>query len=101
MSDPNETLQQARGHRSRFPDRAVRLRRQEESRVFDRLLMPAGRLIGLAGLAGLVVFGCEIIFFDAEVVAGFRASVGALAVPLVLLIVRFVRGHFSPDLREP
>jgi hypothetical protein len=85
----------------RFADRSVRLLRQEESRVFDSFLTPAGRVIGLLGAAGVVVFGVHALASDHGMSDGLRASIGALMVPVVLGVVRLARGHFSEDLHEP
>lgn len=85
----------------RFADRSLRLLRQEESRVFDSFLSPVGRVIGLLGAAGFVVFGLEAVQSGHGMSDGLRASIGALMVPVVLGVVRLARGHFSEDLHEP
>lgn len=85
----------------RFADRSVRLLRQEESRIFDRFLTPASRVIGLLGAAGCVVFGLQAFESEHGMSDGLRASIGALMVPVVLCVLRLARGHFSEDLREP
>jgi hypothetical protein len=85
----------------RFADRSVRLLRQEESRVFDNFLAPVGRVVGLLGGAGVLGFGIHALASGHGMSDGLRASIGALMVPVVLGVVRLVRGHFSEDLQEP
>jgi len=69
--------------------------------VFDNFLAPVGRVIGLLGGAGVLGFGIHALVSGHGMSDGLRASIGAFMVPVVLGVVRLVRGHFSEDLQEP
>lgn len=86
---------------ARFTQRPKRLSRRLEREKFERTVMPAAMMSlplgGLAILASGVVYVFhgniyrELLFLGAAV----------LVIPLVLIVYRFFRGHFSDQLDEP
>jgi uncharacterized membrane protein (DUF485 family) len=86
---------------SRFSHRPKRLKRQQESRIFASFLIPLAWICGVIGLASLAtVFLAHAISNDWSYRA-FSASLGLLFIPLFILALRLVRGHYSHDLKEP
>ena len=84
----------------RFADRTKRLSRRQESDVFRHYLMPVTWILGLAGVLGL---------FCLSVVEGAQAMTHSTALPVfaplfaapfLTALVRVVRGHFHPAVRE-
>jgi hypothetical protein len=84
----------------RFADRTKRLSRRQESDVFRNYLMPVTWLLSLAGLLGLgglwVAEGTQGIMAS----TGFPLFAAMFLVPLATLLLRLVRGHFHPAVRE-
>jgi hypothetical protein len=85
----------------RFSHRPKRLSRRAEREKFTTLVMPAAYIclplavaILLAALLSYLVYGD----FPRSV---FLLGAGVLAVPVLLMCFRFVRGHFSDALDEP
>jgi len=85
----------------RFSHRPTRLKRQEESKIFASFLMPLAWICSVIGLASLgTVFLAHAISNDWSY-RGFSASLGLMFIPLLILALRLVRGHYSQDLKEP
>ena len=86
--------------RGRFADRTKRLARRQESDVFRHYLMPIAWILALAGLLGLVALwvgeGTKIIT-ESPVFPVFATLFSA---PALTALLRFVRGHFHPAVRE-
>ena len=86
--------------RGRFADRTKRLSRRQESDVFRHYLMPITWILGLTGFLGL---------FSLWIAEGPQAMTHSpawpvfaplLAAPFLTALVRVVRGHFHPAVRE-
>ena len=86
---------------ARFSDRPKRLQRQRESRVFGYFLMPLAWLAGAAGLVGLLLSLFAYFWHGVWHHEAINASFGVLFIPVLLLVIRFVRGHYSRQLEEP
>jgi uncharacterized membrane protein (DUF485 family) len=85
----------------RFSHRPTRLKRQQESKIFASFLMPLAWICGVIGLASLAtVFLARAISNDWSYRA-FSAALGLMFIPLLMLALRFARGHYSHDLKEP
>ena len=86
--------------RGRFADRTKRLSRRQESDVFRVYLVPVTWLLALAGLLGLgglwMAEGTESMTAS----FGFPLFLALFLAPLATHLLRFVRGHFHPAVRE-
>jgi hypothetical protein len=86
--------------RGRFADRTKRLARRQESDIFRHYLMPVSLILGFAGLLGLC------LLWIAEGVQAMTHSpalpvlVPLFAAPVLTALIRVVRGHFHPAVRE-
>lgn len=85
----------------RFKHRPKRISRRTERDKFDRMVMPAAFMclplavaVFLAAALSYLVYGT----FPRDV---FALGLAVSAVPAVLLVYRFVRGHYSGSLDEP
>jgi hypothetical protein len=86
---------------ARFSDRTTRLARQRESSTFATFIMPLSTLLGLLGILGmlLVIFDYRIKNrWEAE---AFAVAATAAAFPIILLLFRWLRGHFNRQLDNP
>lgn len=85
----------------RFKHRPKRISRRSERDKFDHMVMPAAYIslpvavaTLMAGALGYLVYGSlwhEVVALGAAI----------FAVPVVLMIFRLVRGHYSDALDEP
>jgi hypothetical protein len=84
----------------RFADRTKRLTRRQESDVFRHYLMPIAWILGLAGLLGLVALwvgeGMERLADS----AAFPVLVIFAGAPALTALLRAVRGHYHPSVRD-
>ncbi len=86
---------------ARFSNRTIRLQRQRESAAFATVVMPISALLGIIGVLAmlLVMFDYRLNNrWEAEV---FAVAATAAAFPIVLLLVRWLRGHFNRQLQNP
>ncbi len=86
---------------ARFTHRSKRLARQRESSVFRSVLMPIGTLIGFIGLLGVGLVLFDHLLNNRWEAEAFAASVTAALVPVALLLLRWMRGHFNSHLSDP
>ncbi len=86
---------------ARFSDRPKRISRRSEREKFDRLVMPAAFMCFPAGVALLFGAGLAYLVYGAVAVEMLVLGAAIFAIPGVLQIYRFVRGHFSNRLDEP
>lgn len=86
--------------RGRFADRTKRLARRQESDVFRVYLMPIAWIVALAGLLGLAVlwFGKGGEAMTSSPV--FPVFATLFTAPALTTLLRMVRGHFHPAVRE-
>ena len=84
----------------RFADRTKRLTRRQESDVFRHYLMPIVWILALAGLLGLFALwvgeGTEHLVDS----AAFPVLVVFVGAPALTALLRSVRGHFHPAVRD-
>lgn len=86
---------------ARFSQRNTRLQRQRESAVFRSVLMPISTLVGFIGVLAMLIVYLDYALNRRWESAAFAAAVGAAALPVVLFLCRWVRGHFNRQLRDP
>jgi len=85
---------------TRFSRRNKRIVRQRESAICRSVLMPLSMLIGFIGLLAiaLIVFDHYINHrWESE---AFAVAVIAAALPVALLLYRWMRGHFNRQLEN-
>lgn len=85
----------------RFSQRNTRLQRQRESDVFRTALMPISTLIGFIGVLAMLVVYLDYALNRRWEGEAFAVAVAAAALPLLLFVIRWVRGHFNRQLRNP
>jgi hypothetical protein len=87
---------------SRFSDRTKRLTRRQESDAFRFYIMPVSWIFGLVGLLGLgsLWISADLDLRKVTDSAAFAVFAALLGVPLLVLLLRFVRGHFHAAVRE-
>jgi hypothetical protein len=83
----------------RFSERTKRLNRAREANAFHSF-MPIAWIIGLAGFIGVGALGVDYSIHGRWEEGVFIACAVAAAVPLLVLLIRFLRGHFSTQLRD-
>lgn len=86
---------------ARFSNRNLRLQRQRESAAFATVVMPVSALLGIIGVLAMlmVVFDYRLNHrWEAE---AFAVAATAAASPLILLLFRWLRGHFNRQLENP
>ena len=86
---------------ARFSHRMTRLARQRESEAFRQLVMPCSTLIGFVGLISVVLVSLDYHLNQRWEATAFAASASAAALPFILFLFRWVRGHFSRQLKNP
>ncbi len=85
----------------RFHDRPKRLARRTEREKFERSVMPAAFICLPVAVAVFIAAALSYLIygeFPREILV---LGLAVLAVPVVLFLYRFVRGHFSRSLDEP
>jgi hypothetical protein len=87
--------------RARFEHRPKRLSRRSEREKFDRMVMPAAYICLPLAVAILLAAALSYLVYDAFPREIFVLGVAVLAIPAVLTVFRFVRGHYSNALDEP
>jgi hypothetical protein len=63
--------------------------------------MPLSTLIGFIGLLGMVLVGLDHHLNHRWEATTFAAAAGATALPIIIFLFRFVRGHFNRQLENP
>ena len=63
--------------------------------------MPLSTLFGFIGLLGMVLIGLDHHLNQRWETTAFAASAVAAALPFVLFLFRWVRGHFNRQLENP
>jgi ABC-type xylose transport system permease subunit len=85
----------------RFRDRPKRLARRAEREKFDRMVMPAAFICVPLAVAILLAAGLSYVIYGLFPREIFGLGMAVLVIPLILLVFRFMRGHFSSSLHEP
>jgi hypothetical protein len=86
---------------ARFGHRPKRISRRSESEKFERLVMPAAFMCFPIGVALLVGAALAHLVHGSVVVEMLVLGAVIFAIPGVLQVYRFLRGHFSRQLDEP
>ena len=63
--------------------------------------MPLSTLLGFIGLLGMVLVGLDHHLNKRWEATAFSASTIAAALPVVLFLYRWMRGHFNRQLQHP
>jgi hypothetical protein len=85
----------------RFRHRPKRIARRTEREKFERSVMPAAYICLPVAVAVFVAAALAYLIYGEFPREIFTLAVAILAIPVVLLVYRFVRGHFSRSLDEP
>lgn len=85
---------------ARFDHRSLRLARQRESAVFRHFVMPVSILVSAVGLVAMLLVLLDYRVNDRWESETFIAAAGATALPLLVLLFRWVRGHFNRQLEQ-
>ena len=86
---------------ARFSHRPKRISRRSEREKFDRLVMPAAFMCFPVGVALLIGAALAHLIYGSLMVEMLVLGGAVFAIPGVLQIYRFLRGHFSHQLNEP
>lgn len=86
---------------ARFSHRSTRLARQRESAVFRSVLMPVSTLIGMIGLLAVALILFDHLINNRWEAEAFAVATTAAILPIVLLLYRWMRGHFNRQLENP
>lgn len=86
---------------ARFADRTKRLGRRREQQVFSDIIMPVAWVAGFAGLLGMGVLGAAYLMKAVWLSEAFAVFGVAACVPVLMVVLRAARGHFSRELTEP
>jgi len=86
---------------ARFSHRPKRIARRHESEKFERLVMPAAFMCFPVGVALLIAAGLAHLIYGNVVMEMLVLGVLVFAIPGILQVFRFLRGHFSTQLKEP
>lgn len=86
---------------ARFSQRNIRLARQRESETFRYFVMPISTLIGFIGLLGIVIVAFDHHLNRRWESVAFAASLSAAALPFIIFLFRWARGHFNRQLENP
>ena len=86
---------------ARFSHRPKRISRRSEREKFERFVMPAAFMCLPIGVALLIGAALAYLIYGGLIVEMLVVGAAVFAIPGVLHIYRFVRGHFSRQLEEP
>lgn len=86
---------------ARFSHRPKRISRRSEKEKFDRLVMPAAMMCFPVGVAVLIGAALGHLIYGSVGIEMLVLGAAVFAIPGVLQIYRFIRGHFSRQLKEP
>jgi hypothetical protein len=84
----------------RFDDRTTRLARRQESDAFRNYVMPVSWLFGFSGLLGLGALWMADGWAKMPASPVFPVLCGLFGAPAATFVLRLVRGHFHPAVRE-
>jgi len=86
---------------ARFSNRPLRLARQRERDRFRRIILPVSGIIGFVGLLTLGIALVEYHVHGRWEAQAFILGVSAAVLPLALLLISWMRGHFNRQLENP
>jgi drug/metabolite transporter (DMT)-like permease len=85
----------------RFRDRPKRLARRTEREKFERSVMPAAYICLPVAVAVFIAAALSYLIYGEFPRDILVLGVAIVAIPVVLIVYRFLRGHFSKSLHEP
>lgn len=85
----------------RFQDRPKRIARRTEREKFERTVMPAAYICLPVAVAVFIAAALSYLVYGEFPGDVLILAVAVLAIPAVLTVYRFIRGHFSGSLDEP
>ena len=86
---------------ARFSNRNIRLSRQRESYLCRQYLMPVSGFVGLVGVLAILVVFLDYQLNQRWEATAFALGATAAAVPVVIFLYRWMRGHFNRQLERP
>jgi hypothetical protein len=86
---------------TRFKHRPKRLARRTEREKFDRMVMPAAFICLPVAVAILMAAALSYLIYGSFPREVFVLGLAVLAIPIVLGLLRLVRGHYNDALDEP
>ena len=86
---------------ARFSHRNTRLSRQRESSTFRHILMPVSTLVGFIGVLAMLVVYLDYALNRRWESGAFAVGVAAATLPILLVLYRWMRGHFNRQLERP
>lgn len=87
--------------RRRFKHRPKRISRRTERDKFDRMVMPAAYISLPMAVAVLMAAALGYLVYGTLWREVFGLGAAMLAIPVVLMMLRLVRGHYNDELDEP
>jgi drug/metabolite transporter (DMT)-like permease len=85
----------------RFRDRPKRIARRTEREKFERSVMPAAYICLPVAVAVFIAAALSYLIYGEFPRDILVLGVAIVAIPVVLIVYRFLRGHFSKSLHEP
>lgn len=85
----------------RFKNREKRISRREERNTFRRKLLPIAWAVSLIGAAGLLFIGAYYLLYGEWLYQFIGLALALALLPMVLIVVGWLRGHSDGDLEEP
>jgi drug/metabolite transporter (DMT)-like permease len=85
----------------RFRDRPKRIARRTEREKFERSVMPAAYICLPVAVAVFIAAALSYLIYGEFPRDILVLGVAIVAIPVVLIVYRFMRGHFSKSLHEP
>jgi hypothetical protein len=86
---------------ARFSHRPKRISRRSESEKFERFVMPAAFMCFPLGVALIIAAALAHLIYGNAVMEMLVLGAVVFAIPGILHVYRFIRGHFSRQLEEP
>jgi hypothetical protein len=85
----------------RFRDRPKRIARRTEREKFERSVMPAAYICLPVAVAVFIAAALSYLIYGEFPRDILVLGVAIVAIPVVLIVYRCMRGHFSKSLHEP
>ena len=86
---------------ARFKHRPKRIARRTEREKFERSVMPAAYICLPVAVAVFIAAALSYLIYGEFPRDILVLGVAIVAIPVVLIVYRFLRGHFSKSLHEP
>lgn len=84
-----------------FSDRETRIQRREERNLFRRRLLPLAWVLCALGMLGILASWMHLLIYEQWPYHVSGLFVALVALPFILIIIGFLRGHYNHRLHEP